>query len=144
MKNTRTSREAETRMNDMLENYDMSYISPLHVPDSVKREGYDQAWVRKEVKGQDDFRVEEMSAKGWTPVPIDRAPSSGNDPLDRNPLARKFFTYKDLILMERPTIYGEREKRAFNELNANRLKSLSGVTNDAVGMGNKHNSISSF
>lgn len=144
MKNTRASRDAENRNNEMIENYSMDYVSPLMVPDQVKKEGYNYSWVRKEVKGEADYRVEEASTKGWTPVPVDRAGNFAHDPLERNPLSKRFVTYKDLLLMERPTIYSDREERAFNQLNANKINSLRGVTNDAAGMGSKHNAINSF
>ena len=144
MKNNRSTRDSETREHEMLESYNMDYLSPLSIPEGVKKEGYSYAWVRKEVRGQDDFRVEEMAAKGWTPVPADRAPSFSFDPLDRNPLSKRFFTHKDLILMERPEIFSKKETAAFNALNANKLKSLRGVSDDMGSFASPIRSINSF
>lgn len=144
MKNTRNLRESETRANEMLEEYNMDYLSPLSISVGVKKEGYSYAWVRKEIKGQDDFRVEEMASKGWTPVPADRSPNSSFDPLERNPLSKRFICHKDLLLMERPEIYSNRERTAFNELNANKIKSLRGVSNDIGSFARPLNSINSF
>lgn len=143
MKNIR-SRDAEIRNNEMLENYEMEYISPLTIPHSIKKEGHSYAWVRKEIRGKDDFRVEEMASKGWQPVPADRAPNFAFDPLDRNPLSKRFVTYKDLLLMERPSIYSERETANFNKLNSDKIKSLRGVTNDMGGFAQPIHSINSF
>lgn len=141
---TRSTRDNEARTQELRESYDMDYISPLSIPAGVKKEGYSYAFVRKEIRGQDDFRVEEMAAKGWTPVPADRYPSHIFDPLERNPLSKKFITYKDLILMERPEKYSKQETIRFNELNANKIKSLRGVTNDLSGFAKPLNSINSF
>ncbi len=144
MKNTRSTRESETRDNEMLQSYDMNYLSPLSIPQRVKKEGYSYAWVRKEIKGQDDFRVEEMASKGWTPVPADRAPGFAFDPLDRYPLSNKFFTHKVLLLMERPEIFSNKERAAFNEMNANKIRSLRGVENDLGSFAQPLKSINSF
>lgn len=144
MKNIRSSRDAETRINEMLESYDMAYVSPLDIPHSVKKEGHSYAWVRKDVRGEADSRVEEMASKGWAPVPADRAPSFALDPLDRNPLSKKFFCYKDLLLMERPEVFSKRETAAFNKLNEDKLKSLRGVSNDIGSFVNPIKSINSF
>lgn len=144
MKNIKTSRDNEARINDSLENYSMEFQSGFYVPEHVKRDGYSYKWVRKEVRGQHDNRLEQMASQGWVPVPADRGGSELNlDPLDRNPLSKKFYTNNDLIFMERPSVYCKREKRELHELNNSRLK-LKGVTNDTVGRGNQHNSINSF
>jgi len=141
---TRSTRENETRIHEIRESYDMDYISPLSIPPGVKKEGYSYAFVRKEIKGQDDFRVEEMAAKGWTPVPADRAPNYSFDPLDRNPLSKKYICYKDVLLMERPDIFSKKETERFNEHNANKIKSLRGVSNDIGSFARPLNSINSF
>ena len=140
----RTSREMENRTNEMREVYETDYISPLSVPEAVKRDGYSYAWVRKDIRGQEDFRVEEMAAKGWTLVPADRAPGIALDPLERNPLSRKYLCYKDLILMERPEVYSKQETARFNKMNAEKIKSLRGVSNDIGSFSKPLTSINSF
>jgi len=141
---TRTNREMETRIHEERESYNMDYISPLSIPDGVKKDGYSYAFVRKDIRGQDDFRVEEMAAKGWTLVPAERAKGITFDPLERNPLSKKYICYKDVILMERPEIYSKQETARFNKLNADKLKSLRGVSNDIGSFSRSLPSINSF
>jgi hypothetical protein len=71
--------------------------------------------------------VERLSARGWTLVPIERAPNHAHDPLKRNPYCGKYIATKDLILMERPDHYLKRERDAFHQQVDNKLKSLRGV-----------------
>lgn len=142
---TRNTRDSETRIHEMRDEYNMGYVSPLSLPPGVAKESYSYRWVNTGIKGGESFRVEEMAAKGWTLVPADRYPSSYTfDPLERNSLSKRFITYKDLILMERPEIYSKQEITKFNELNANKIKSLRGVTNDLSSFTKPLNSINSF
>lgn len=141
---TQKTRESETRAHETRENYNMEYVSPFTVPPEVRKEGYSYAYVRREIKGQDDYRVEEMAAQGWTLVPAERASNYSFDPLDRNPLSKKYFCYKDVILMERPESLCKRKEQKFNEENANKIKSLRGVSNDIGGFARPLNSINSF
>lgn len=144
MKNTRSTREAETRVNELMETYNMNNTSALDVPASAKREGYANAWVRKDLRGEMDGRVEEMAAKGWELVPADRVKNSALDPLDRNPLAKKYICFKDLILMERPEELSRRETESNNRFNANKIRSLRGVSNDIGSFASPIKSINSF
>lgn len=144
MKNTRSTREAETRANEMLESYNMNQSSALDVPARIKKDGYSYAWVRKDLRGEMDGRVEEMAAKGWALVPADRAGTTSLDPLERNPLAKKYYCYKDLILMERPEEFSRRETEELNRFNENKIRSLRGVSNDIGSFGAPIKSINSF
>lgn len=130
VKRARPSRKRPVKREEIRPVMHMEYLSPLEIPAAVKREGYTQAWVRKSVRGEDDFRVEEMVAKGWTPVPASRSPGLSLDPLNRNPLSKNFICYKDVLLMERPQIYSEREGQALDRLNRSKIRSLRGVQED--------------
>jgi hypothetical protein len=142
---TRINREVESRAHEMRDTYATDYISRLSIPLGVAKEGYSYHWGRKDVKGQDDFRIEELVAKGWTPVPAERATNQYfGDPLERNPLSKKFICCKDLILMERPEVYSTQERQRFNDYNNNRLKSLRGVSNDLGTFGRTNTVINSF
>ena len=141
---SRTTRDSETRIQEVREEYNMDYISPFTLPSGVKKDGYSYRWVNTGIKGEANFRVEEMAAKGWILVPADRAPGYSFDPLERNTLSRKYISYKDVILMERPDIYCKKATQAFNELNANKIKSLRGVSNDLGGFSSPLTSINSF
>ncbi len=127
MKNKQPSRDAESRTNEILAKYTMDYVSPLFVPYAIRREGYSYKWVRKDVRGQDDYRVEEVTAEGWEPVAADRLEGFCPDPLDRNPLSKKFKTYKDLMLVERPTIFCDAERNALHKASHQALESLEAV-----------------
>lgn len=142
---TRVNRIEESRDHDLRETYSTDYISPLSLPPGVAKEGYSYHWGRKDVKGQDDFRLEELIAQGWTPVPAERSttPYLG-DPLGRNPLAQQFICKKDLLLLERPEIHSKRQQEEFYRKCNSRLTSLRGVSNDLGGFGRKNTIINSF
>ncbi len=141
---TRKDREVETRVHEMREVYDTEYTSPIAIPPGVKKDGYSYRWVNTGIKGAENHRVEEMAAKGWTLVPADRAPGFSFDPLERNPMSKKFICYKDVILMERPEHFLKRETDNFHRLNDNKIKSLRGVSNDLGSFSKPLNSINSF
>ena len=130
VKRARPSRKRPVKREEMRPVMQMNYLSPLEIPGAVKRDGFTQAWVRKSVRGEDDFRVEEMVARGWTPVPASRCPGLALDPLGRSPLSQKFVCYKDVILMERPSVYSEQEGQALYRLNRSNIRSLRGVQED--------------
>lgn len=145
MKNNRSTREEETRNDEMLESYNMGYVSPLSVPPGVQKEGFSYYWAPKGIRGEEDYEVERLAAQGWTLVPASRAPAGYSlDPLKRNPLSTEYICYKDVILMERPEIFSRRETEAFNKLNANKLKSLRGVSDDLGSFSSPIRSINSF
>lgn len=124
------TRESEQRSHAMRNDYSMDYISPLDVPDSIKKDGYSYRWVNISIKGEENYRIDDMAAKGWTLVPVDRNPNVAFDPLGRNPLSKQYVCYKDVVLMERPTVYSDRERERLDAFNRNRIKSLRGVSND--------------
>jgi hypothetical protein len=144
MTTPRTTREAETRSHEMLEIYDLDYANPLSIPPGVAKEGYVYHWARKDIRGESDYRVEVLASQGWTPVPTERMNKAFVDPLGRNPLAQQFSVFKDVLLMERPEMLSKRATAKFNELNANKLKSLRGVSNDIGSFASPINSINSF
>lgn len=126
------TRDNQTREHESNEQYNMEYISPLKVPDYVKKEGYSYAWVNSGING-DNFNVESMAKKHWTLVPADRAPHLSLDPLGRNPISKDYISYKDVVLMERPSIYCDQEAKVQAEYNKEKLKSLSGVSDQMQG-----------
>lgn len=125
-----STRESETRAHNMRDDYDMDYHSPLDIPESVKKPGMSYRWVNTSIKGKENYRIDEMAARGWTLVPVDRNPGSAFDPLGRNPLSKQYICYKDVVLMERISYYSDRERERLDHLNRNRIKSLRGVSND--------------
>lgn len=144
MKSTRNSRESEDRDNNLRLNYNMEYVNPLSLPPGVAKEGYSYYWACKEIKGEDNYEVERMAARGWSLVPVDRAPSYSVDPLKRNPLATQYFCYKDVLLMERPEVFSQEETKRFNRMNENKLRSLQGVSDDINSFASPVKSINSF
>lgn len=145
---TRNSRETDIRTHQLRDNYSSDYISPLHVPEEVRRPGYDYYYVRTDVKGTNDHRLEEMiNFKGWSPVPAERLKSYKSDPLGRNKLTKDFICFKDVMLLERESIYTQRDLQRQDDLNTQKLKSLQGVTRDVPMQTNAvkpHNPIGSF
>ena len=132
-KNTKT-RESELRSHEMRDDYDMDYVSPLRVPEGVKKDGFSYRWVNTGIKGEENYRIDEMASKGWALVPVDRSPGITFDPLGRNPLSKQYICYKDVVLMERPTVYSDRDKSRLDKINRDKIKSLRGVTNDVGNM----------
>ena len=131
---TSSTREADLRSHTMRNDYDMDYISPLDIPASVKKDGYSYRWVNTSIKGEENYRIDEMAAKGWTLVPVDRSPNIAFDPLGRNPLSKQYICYKDVVLMEIPSVYSDRERVRLDAINRNKIKSLRGVSNDVGNM----------
>jgi hypothetical protein len=139
----RTTRTNQLRSNEMRDDYDMDYQSPLRIPDSIKKDGFTYRWVNTGIKGEEDYRMDEMAGKGWTLVPVDRAPQLTFDPLNRNPLSKQYICYKDVILMERPSVICDREKARMASINKNKIQALRGVNND-MGSFNRTTTIDSF
>lgn len=131
MKNKQTTRDAESRVNEILTKYTMDYVSPLFVPHALRREGYSYKWVRKDVRGQEDYRVEECVTEGWVPVPADRLEGFCPDPLDRNPLSKKFKTYKDLMLVERPSIFCDAERNGLHKMAHEAMENLESASHES-------------
>lgn len=129
---TRSTRESEKRIHEALPSHRMEYSHPMEaIVEAVRKPGYRYRWARREICGEADYDVEASINKGWVLVPIDRLPGGLNlDPLNRNPIAKQFICYKDVILMERPEEFSIREERALNEFNENKIRSLRGVSND--------------
>lgn len=132
-RNTKT-RESELRSHEMRDDYDMDYVSPLRVPEGVKKDGYSYRWVNTGIKGEENYRIDEMASKGWVLVPVDRSPGITFDPLGRNPLSKQYICYKDVVLMERPSFYSDRDRARLDKINRDKIKSLRGVTNDVGNM----------
>jgi len=142
---SRITRESETRTHETRPTFNMDYASPLSLPPGAARDGFYYRWGRIHVKGDNDFRIEELMQQGWTPVPTDRVPSYVNlDPLGRNPLGNKFIIYKDAMLLEKEARLVNERIRQYDEYNVNKIKSLKGVTNDLGGFGKPIVSINSF
>ncbi len=126
-----TSREERiTRDDDTREEFVMNYSSPLAIVDRFKEDGMDYRWARRSTQGQDDFRIEELSLQGWTPVPASKAPKFTADPLNRNPLSKEFITYKDTLLMQRPSKYSNYEREQLKLKNRDQIRNLRGVSDD--------------
>ena len=142
----RESRETELRTHEMREIYDVDYRSPFEIPAGVKKDGYEYHWARKDIKGHDDYNIERLVSQGFSPVSADRSSSiSYSDPLGRNPLSKQFICQGDLILMERPEIYGIKRRERQHEMSRSKLSSLRHVTNDIPSFNRSNSSrISSF
>lgn len=121
----RSSREREMRDHTMLPEYNMGYVSPLALPHGVAREGHTYYWAERNFTTE----VEQLYSKHWTLVPSDRCPHYTGDPLGRNPYAAKYLCYKDLILMERPEVFAQQEKRLFYLKNQEVMNSLKDGSN---------------
>ena len=128
---TRSTREAERRAVENINPYSMEYRSPLDPPEIIKRDGYEIVWIRHDIKGVDDFKVERYASEGYELVPKSRLGASVNsNPLERHPMADKWIIYKDLICMEAPVHIIERRRRRPEYIAEQRAAHLHGVTDD--------------
>ena len=124
MKSERLSRGLENRTADKKDDrrkYNMAYVSSLHIPDYIKKDGFDYYWERTGIRGQLDSALDSSLRRGWKPVPLDRDPERFTDILERNPLSRKFICQGDVILLEREQVLSEREKESEDKVSRERL-----------------------
>ena len=127
IKEQRSTVASEKLEKQKIRPYEMNYVSPLHVPDSVKKPGYDYHFFLK-----DNWKLQDAERKNWVFVPKDRLPYKAhtsaviesNDPLD------KFIGHKDLILAERPSEYGVMDRQRLHQKNHHQISSLKGIHND--------------
>ncbi len=147
----KSSREREKREHSQLMEYNMGYVSPTDLPHGLARDGYEYYWASKDIRGEITYEVEQLCAKGWELIPSDRCPGYNPDPLKRNPYSSQYFTYRDVILLERPQIMRQPEDAAFYRFLNHRTNSIqeggTKVKNDFPGMrANSYNpnSINSF
>lgn len=131
-----STRDSELRIHSMIEEYSMDYLSPLHIPHEIKKEGFSYYWASLEVGGKMTNDVNDLLRKGWTLVPAERSPNFAHDPLGRNPHNGKYICIKDMILMERPEVYLKKEREFFHRSNNSRMRSLQGVRDSYANMRN--------
>ncbi len=143
MTKPRTTRDDETRDKELLEEWDFELSNPFDLPPGVWREGFDFHYARRDVKGQTDYRIEDLMRRGWKLVPASRAVNTYVDPLSQNSYSKDFINKRDTILMERPTVYAKREQDALKKSIVDRTRALPGVERDTATFSTR-NSISSF
>lgn len=117
----RNTRESEKRDHHMIPTYNMGHISALKLRPGVARDGYEYYWATREIAGKVTYEVETLCSQGWSIVPNDRCPGYNPDPLNRHPYASQYFCYMDVILLERPAIYGEKQRESESRYTNNRL-----------------------
>lgn len=135
MTKPRTTRDEETRDEEILTEWNLEPVNPFDLPEGVYREGYDYHYTRLSIKGDRDYRVEELTGRGWKLVPGSRAPNRYIDPLSENSLSKDYITKKDLILMERPSVYSKREKEYLQKINEQRTRALPGMSHETSEIG---------
>lgn len=140
----KNTRQSEKRIYEALPEYDMDYANPLEVPASVKQDGYSYRWVNIAIRGETNYNIDKKAARGWKLVPKDRASNMSFDPLNRNPLSKDYICYKDVVLMERPTVYCDKEREYFDRLNRSKIQSLRHVSNDLAEFNKKTTSMNSW
>lgn len=112
----RSTRESEQRQYQMRPTYYMTAPNPLDVPPEVMRDGYQYLWVPKDVRGDISYEIDVKYREGWELVPVDRCPNYTSDVLKRQPYASQYFCYRDVMLMERPLIYKQKDDANFYKM----------------------------
>lgn len=109
MRKERIERDEETRDAELHPEYNFEYICPYDLPPGVYREGYRFHYGRHKVRGETDYRLENLLRKGWELVPASRRTDKPVEMLNSDPLSEKYIYIKGCVLLERPEIYSKRE-----------------------------------
>jgi len=130
MTKSRTTRDEETRDAEIMEEWGYESANPFDIPAGVQREGFDYHYTRFSVRGERDHRVEELMGKGWKLVPASRCSDKNRyiDPLSDNSLSKDYIIKRDLILMERPSIFSKREKENLERSQEQKTRALPGLS----------------
>lgn len=122
----RKSRQEESRAAEYDKPTYMGYVSPLDLPPGVAKDGFAYHWATMSIRGEPNHDVDAMAREGWMMVPIERAPRYSCDPLGRNELGSKFFTYKGAVLMEREKELCDRKTAYMNQRARDKIVALMG------------------
>lgn len=109
-------------------------VSKLQKPPCRQEPGKVYMWARKDIRGIDDHRIEDLESEGWEVVEKEKSTSSKilGDPLGRNPLSSRFYTYKDTILMKIDGKYINAYHRQLSKENRQKIKSIeASITDDS-------------
>lgn len=136
MTKPRTTRDEETRDAELMAEWDFEPANPFDLPPGVYKDGFDFHWTRYRLRDERDHsRIEEMTTKGWKLVPGSRSPNRYIDPLSDNSISKDYIVKKDLILMERPSVFSKREKEYLERLNEQRTRALPGMSRETSEIG---------
>jgi len=111
----RSGRISEDRYFDMRDDeitkmLQMGFADPLHI-DRIP-EGWQYHWARDSFHGEvDTARMTQLQKRGWTPVTAEERLDLVNATFDgRESPLKGYIHYKGLVLVKRPTRFGEIEK----------------------------------
>lgn len=124
-------RSAERRESEMRTIMNMNYQDTLYVPEDVIPKGYEYRWGTISVLGTPrPNRMIELKRKGWEPVPAERHPELAfTEFFESNSQMRGHIWRDGLVLVERPTEYGDIERAQLAKLNNQLLNSMPGTEN---------------
>ena len=78
---------------------------------------YDYKWVRFHCGGENDYHLEDAQNQGWELIEKEKVKNAKHyqDPLNRDEITQKYLRKKDTLLMKRPKIFGENERKEYQK-----------------------------
>jgi len=124
-------RTAESRAQTLRILNNMEYQNSLHVPPEIIPPGMDYYWGTISIMGMPrPNRMIELKRKGWEPVPAERHPELAfTEFFETNSQMRGHIWRDGLVLLERPTEYGDIERKQTEERNYQILTTMPGTEN---------------
>ena len=106
-------RRLEERIAELNKIQNMMYANPLDVPKHIVPYGWEYGWKRVYVRDElDQGNWSDAQRRGWTPVPADRHPDLFfNKGVHMYEAFKGCIFFKGVILCERPTVFGEEDRR---------------------------------
>lgn len=122
-------RTAESRAMHLRNIQNMDYHSVLYIDPAIVPEGMDYAWATITVLGVPrPGRLIELRQVGWEIVPADRHPDLAFAGASKGSIANADHIERTgLVLIERPTEYGEIERKLRADKDYNNLVNMPGM-----------------
>lgn len=126
-----SGRSAESREIHLRNIASMDYQDPLHIPEEIVPEGMDYSWATVSVLREPrPGRMIGLRRVGWEIVPAERHPELCFAEASKDSIATTGHIERTgLVLIERPTEYGDLEKRLRAEKDLKDLLNLPGTHN---------------
>jgi len=123
------SRIADARAMHLRNIQNMDYQSVLYIDPAIVPEGMDYAWATITVLGEPrPGRLIGLRRVGWEIVPADRHPDLVFTDASKGSIASaNHIERTGLVLIERPTEYGELEKKLREDKDYNNLVNMPGM-----------------
>lgn len=129
-----SDRELKEEIERISRTYKMGWQSPFHVDPKTIPHGWEYIWALESLWGVPDRdRINSLMGRGWTPVPTERHPElCSMDLLGRQVEFKNYIYKKGLMLLQRPTIFGEKERAYIESHNRMIERSMPGLQSHII------------